>query len=127
MCGLGWYALQRWVRDLVAIPTPFQGPWEIGPIAILSADKEKYVMKKIAALAVIAFASQVAVAFAGEPMVSSKQVIAPPPSFFRPSEMDLGLFGTYATGVGSGENAGKLHAWGEGSISLIGSHGNMLG
>ncbi len=51
--------------------------------------------------------------------VKSKQVIAPapplpPPEFFRPNEFDIGAFGTYATGVDSGENAGKLHAWGGG-------------
>jgi hypothetical protein len=74
-------------------------------------------MKRLIALAVVAILSQAATLFAGEPMVSSKQVIAPPPAppeFFRANEMDLGLFGTYATGVGSGENAGKLHAWGGG-------------
>src|SRR6266481_6628589 len=75
-------------------------------------------MKRLVALTVLALASQAVAIFAGEPMVSSKQVIAPPPApapeFFRPNEFDIGLFGTYATGVGSGENAGKLHAWGGG-------------
>jgi hypothetical protein len=76
-------------------------------------------MKRLIALAVVIFASQAVAIFAGEPVVSSKQVIAPappppPPEFFRPNEFDIGAFGTYATGVGSGENAGKLHAWGGG-------------
>ena len=74
-------------------------------------------MKRLIALAAVALVSQAAAVFAGEPMVSSKQVIAPPPvppEYFRPNEFDIGLFGTYATGVGSGENAGKLHAWGGG-------------
>ncbi len=73
-------------------------------------------MKRLIALAVVIFASQAVVTFAGEPVVSSKQVIAPPPpppEFFRPNEFDIGAFATYATGVGSG-NAGKLHAWGGG-------------
>jgi hypothetical protein len=42
-------------------------------------------MKRSFALAVMAFASQAAALFAGEPMVSSKQVIeppAPPVSYF---------------------------------------------
>ena len=87
-------------------------------------------MKKLTALAVLTLASQAVVTFAGEPMVSSKQVIAPPPAppppeFFRGNEFDIGMFGTYATGVGSGENAGKPHAWGEAWISPIGSLGNM--
>ena len=74
-------------------------------------------MKRLVALTV-ALASQAVATFAGEPVVSSKQVIAPPPlpppEFFRPNEFDIGAFGTYATGVGSGNNAGKLHAWGGG-------------
>jgi len=83
-------------------------------------------MKKLIALTVVAIASQAVAIFAGEPMVSSKQVVAPPPppppEFFRPNEFDIGAFGTYATGVGSSD-AGKLHAWGEAWISLIGFHG----
>ena len=75
-------------------------------------------MKRLIALALVTLASQAVVTFAGEPVVSSKQVIvpapAPPPEFFRPNEFDIGAFGTYATGVGSGENAGKLHGWGGG-------------
>jgi hypothetical protein len=49
-------------------------------------------------------------------MVSSKQVIAPPPppptEFFRPNEFDIGVFGTYATGVGN--VADELLGWGDG-------------
>jgi hypothetical protein len=75
-------------------------------------------MKKIIILTVVAIASQAVATFAGEPVVSSKQVIAPPPppppEFFRGNEFDIGAFGTYATGVGSGNNAGKLHGWGGG-------------
>ena len=74
-------------------------------------------MKRLLALTLVIFASRAVLTFAGEP-VSSKQVIAPapppPPEFFRPNEFDIGAFATYATGVGSGENAGKLHAWGGG-------------
>jgi hypothetical protein len=60
-------------------------------------------MKKLTALAVVALASQAVITFAGEPVVSSKQVItpAPPPvSYFRPNEFDIGAFATYATGTG---------------------------
>src|SRR5712672_3670783 len=74
-------------------------------------------MKRIIVLTVLAIASQAVAVFAGEPMVSSKQVIAPPPpppEFFRPNEFDIGAFGTYATGVGSGAHAGDLHGWGGG-------------
>ncbi len=75
-------------------------------------------MKRSIVLSVLALALPAIAVLAGEPVVSSKQVIAPPapppPEYFRGNEFDIGLFGTYATGVGSGENAGKLHAWGGG-------------
>ncbi len=73
-------------------------------------------MKKLIALAVMTLAAQVAGTFAGEPMVSSKQVIAPPPpappEFFRPNEFDIGAFATYA-GF-SGTHEGNVHGWGGG-------------
>jgi hypothetical protein len=48
-------------------------------------------MRKIVALTVLALASQAVATFAGEPVVSSKEVIAPappppPPEFFGPNE-----------------------------------------
>jgi hypothetical protein len=61
-------------------------------------------MKKLTALAAVALASQAVGAFAGEPVVSSKEVIAPtppPPEYFRPNEFDIGAFGTYWTGTGN--------------------------
>jgi hypothetical protein len=73
-------------------------------------------MKKSIALAVLVFASPAIAIFAGEPVESSKQEIVPtpprPPEFFRPNEFDIGIFGTYGTGVNSG--SGSLHAWGGG-------------
>src|SRR5580692_1717645 len=83
-----------------------------------STTKTDTQMKRLIALTVLALASQAVATFAGERVVSSKEVVAPPPppppEFFRPNEFDIGAFGTYATGVGSGNNAGKLHAWGGG-------------
>jgi len=74
-------------------------------------------MKRAIVLAVVATVSQAMIAFAG-PEVPSKAVVAPPPppppEFFRPNEFDIGAFGTYATGVGSSNNAGKFHLWGGG-------------
>jgi hypothetical protein len=70
-------------------------------------------MKRLIALAVLALASQAVVTFAGEPAVSSKEVVAPPPppppvSFFRGNEFDIGAFGTYVTGTnGGGQGEGK--------------------
>jgi hypothetical protein len=73
-------------------------------------------MKRLIALAVVIL-TQALATFGGEPVVSSKEVIAPPPplpppEFFRPNEFDIGLFGTYAEGVGSGGH--HLHGWGGG-------------
>ena len=60
-------------------------------------------MKKSAALAVVALASQAIVSFAGPP--PPKEVVpAPPPppqSYFRPNEFDIGAFATYATWTGN--------------------------
>ena len=62
-------------------------------------------------------------------MVSSKQVIAPPapppPEYFRANEFDIGMFGTYATGVGSGEDPASCMLGEEDWISHIGFLGNM--
>jgi len=74
-------------------------------------------MKKIVVLTVAAITSQAIAIFAGEPVVSSKEVVAPPPpppppEYFRPNEFDIGAFGTYAEGVGSG--GAHLHGWGGG-------------
>jgi hypothetical protein len=64
-------------------------------------------MKKISALAIMTLASQAVGTFAGEPMVSSKQVIAPPPpppvSFFRGNEFDIGAFAKHALSTGKSE------------------------
>src|SRR5271157_679506 len=73
-------------------------------------------MKKIVVLAVILSLSQALTALAG-PEVSSKEVVPPPappppPEYFRPNEFDIGAFGTYAEGVGSGGH--HLHGWGGG-------------
>jgi len=74
-------------------------------------------MRKLKALAVVIFVSRGIVTFAGEPMVSSKEVVAPPPippppEYFRPNEFDIGAFGTFAQGIGSGGH--HLHGWGGG-------------
>ena len=65
-------------------------------------------MKKLTALAVMAALSQAVAAFAG-PEMPSKEVVpappAPPLSFFRPNEFDIGAFGTYVTGTGDNPSA----------------------
>jgi hypothetical protein len=89
-------------------------------------------MKKIIVLAIVAIASQAVAVFAGEPEVSSKQVVAPPPpvSYFRGNEFDIGAFATYVTGTNGGgsvtrrtvvddetvtlSSSGSPHGWGGG-------------
>jgi hypothetical protein len=71
-------------------------------------------MKKIIVLAVILTLSKATATFAGP---EEKAVVPPPPppppeSFFRPNEFDIGAFGTFAQGVGSG--GPHLHGWGGG-------------
>ncbi len=73
-------------------------------------------MRKLIVLALLTLSSQAATVFAGESVESSKEVIAPTspllPEFFRSNEFDIGAFGTYGTGVGSGTD--NMHAWGGG-------------
>jgi len=61
--------------------------------------------KAFIALTAAALASSAGISFAGGPEVSSKQVItppAPPESFFRGNEFDIGAFATYVTGTNGG-------------------------
>jgi Outer membrane protein beta-barrel domain len=75
-------------------------------------------MKKLIALAVVAIASHVVLASAGEAVASSKEVAAPPPllpaSYFRSNEFSLGLFGSYGVGFYDNHQAIGEHAWGGG-------------
>ncbi|HSZ78702.1 MAG TPA: outer membrane beta-barrel protein [Chthoniobacterales bacterium] len=75
-------------------------------------------MKKIIALALVAIASQVLPATAGEPVASSKEVVTPPPpppiSYFRSNEFSLGLFGSYGVSFNNNVRAIGDHAWGGG-------------
>jgi Outer membrane protein beta-barrel domain len=75
-------------------------------------------MKKLVALAVVALASQIVSASAGEAVASSKEVAAPPPplptSYFRSNEFSLGVFGSYGVGFYDNHRAIGDHAWGGG-------------
>src|SRR5260221_6782715 len=85
-------------------------------------------MKKVVALAVVAFASQAVVSFAGEPEVSSKQVITPSPppeSFFRGNEFDIGAFATYVTGTNGGGT--RQTAFDDGTTFTLSSSGSNTG
>ncbi len=81
--------------------------------------KQKQTMKKLIALAVVAIASQVVSASAGEAVASSKEVAAPAPppppaSYFRSNEFSLGLFGSYGWTYNNNTRGIGNHAWGGG-------------
>lgn len=74
---------------------------------------------KIAALTAAVVTVPFTAVFAGEPVSSSKEVVAPPPapppvSLYRNHELQLDLYGTYATEFGGNTNAVPDHAWGGG-------------
>ena len=75
-------------------------------------------MKKLIALAVVAIASHVVLASAGEAVASSKEVAAPPPplptSYFRSNEFSLGVFGSYGASFNGNTRAIGNHTWGGG-------------
>src|ERR1700757_2871182 len=74
--------------------------------------------KTLIASAVIAFFGQTAIMLAGPTEPSSKEVVppaAPPTSFFRANELDIGIFASYDKGVGDVSNLGiGEHGWGGG-------------
>ena len=68
---------------------------------------------------------------AGEPVVSSKQVIAPPPpppvSFFRGNEFDIGAFATYVTGTNGGGSRTRQTVFDDGTTFTLSSSGSPHG
>jgi hypothetical protein len=88
-------------------------------------------MKRLTALAVAAVASQAVATFAGEPVVSSKAIVQPPPppEYFRPNEWDIGAFATYATGTGGNPTGTRVRdgftTTLSGDITLSGWGGGM--
>jgi hypothetical protein len=79
------------------------------------------IMKNALALAVMAILSPAMNVVAGEPVVASKEVVAPTPpppsSYFRANELDLGAFATYGTRSDDQSNFRGIgnHAWGGGA------------
>jgi hypothetical protein len=96
-------------------------------------------MKRIIALAIALIALPAVAVFAGQPEVSSKEVIvaptpAPTPeSYFRPNEFDIGAFATYVTGTGSGNSTSRTFNEangfenGNGSTLTLSSNGSSNG
>ena len=86
-------------------------------------------MKRLIALAAVIFASQAVVNFAGEPMVSGKQVVAPAPpapvSYFRGNEFDIGVFATYVTGTNGGGS--RQRVFDDGNTFTLSSSGSPDG
>ena len=75
-------------------------------------------MKKLIGLTIFAIASHAISASAGEPVSSSKEVLAPAPppleSYFRANEFSLGLFAAYDWTHSDNVRAIGDHAWGGG-------------
>lgn len=76
-------------------------------------------MKRLIALAIVAFALQAISSFAGETIANSKEVVAPAPpppsaSYYRANEWGIGAFGTYDTSFNHNRRAIGDHAWGGG-------------
>jgi hypothetical protein len=75
-------------------------------------------MKRLIALALVALASQTVSTFAGEPVTTSKEVVAPAPpppaSYFRANEFSLGLFGSYGWTYDGNRRGISDHALGGG-------------
>src|SRR6201998_2603920 len=75
-------------------------------------------MKRVLALTIVVIASQVLPASAGEPITSSKEVVAPAPpppeSYFRANEFSIGLFAAYDWTRNDNVRAIGDHAWGGG-------------
>jgi Outer membrane protein beta-barrel domain len=74
-------------------------------------------MKKTIALAVVSFTSKAITGFAGEPVVSSKEVVPPPApiqELYRANEWQFDAFGAYAPAGGKGNRFLGDHAWGGG-------------
>ena len=75
-------------------------------------------MKRVLALTVFTIALHALSASAGEPVSSSKEVVAPAPpppeSYFGANEFSIGLFGAYDWTRNYNERAIGNHAWGGG-------------
>jgi Outer membrane protein beta-barrel domain len=75
-------------------------------------------MKRLIALALVALASPALSTFAGQPVTSSKEVVAPAPpppaSYFRANEFSLGLFGAYGWTYDQNRRGISDHYWGGG-------------
>ncbi|HEX4200664.1 MAG TPA: hypothetical protein VHY59_04035, partial [Chthoniobacterales bacterium] len=75
-------------------------------------------MKRVLALTIVVIASHALSASAGEPVSSSKEVVAPaappPESYFRANEFSIGLFAAYDWTRNNNVRAIGDHAWGGG-------------
>jgi hypothetical protein len=75
-------------------------------------------MDKVIVSAITAVLLQTSTVFAGEPITSNKEIVAPPAppptSFFRANEFDVGAFATYSKGFGDNFGSVGEHGWGGG-------------
>jgi hypothetical protein len=76
-------------------------------------------MDKVIVSAIVAVLLQTSTVFAGEPVTSNKEIVAPPmpppTSFFRANEFDVGAFATYSKAFGDNFGSVGEHGWGGGA------------
>src|ERR1700749_4000472 len=85
-------------------------------------------MKKLASLTVLALISQATISFAGPP--PSKEIVAPPAppeSYFRGNEFDIGAFATYVTGTNGGGTRTRETTFDDGTTFTLSSSGSPSG
>jgi hypothetical protein len=75
-------------------------------------------MDKVIVSAIVAVLLQTSTVFAGEPVTSNKEIVAPPTppptSYFRANEFDVGAFATYSKAFGNNFGSVGEHGWGGG-------------
>lgn len=76
-------------------------------------------MDKVIVSAIVAVLLQTSTVFAGEPVTSNKEIVAPPTppptSYFRANEFDVGAFATYSKAFGNNFGSVGEHGWGGGA------------
>src|SRR5260370_27753160 len=76
-------------------------------------------MDKVIVSAIVAVLLQTSTVFAGEPVTSNKEIVAPPTppptSYFRSNEFDVGAFATYSKAFGNNFGSVGEHGWGGGA------------
>ena len=103
------------ICDQVAYISNRGSTWNVPPQLYLYQIET---MDKVIVSAIVAVLLQTSTVFAGEPVISNKEIVAPPTppptSFFRANEFDVGAFATYSKAFGNNFGSVGEHGWGGG-------------